>query len=173
MEGGFQKVFFVVYFCFEFLMISGFIILRLTVSMKKISVTCTPCSHFTGVQKKGISRRKEDLEYGYFYYYCALQFTKWRSYKPLLHDFELICHIRETQYFIQYKQPESVTKKSHFVFQSSAFPKIYNKDRIRPGCLIDRKALLFLYDTLHSTVPSPMNTMQELVRSSSEFSLRH
>ena len=49
MEVGFQKVFFVVYFCFEFLMISGFIILRLTVSMKKISVTCTPCSHFTGV----------------------------------------------------------------------------------------------------------------------------
>ena len=47
----------------------------------------------------GLEKRNIEKEGGPrigLFYYCTLQFTKWRSNKPLLHDFELICHIRET-----------------------------------------------------------------------------
>lgn len=127
-----------------------------------------------GSRKKNIE--KEGGPKGRLFYYCTLHFTIWWSYKPLLsllQVFELICHIRETVFYTIRTTRISDKEIAFCVLVISFFQKNYNKDRIRPGCLIDIKALSFSYDTLHSTVPSPMNTMQELVRSSSEFSLRH
>lgn len=118
-----------------------------------------------GSRKKNIE--KEGGPKGRLFYYCTLHFTIWRSYKPLLsllQVFELICHIRETVFYTIRTTRISDKEIAFCVLVISFFQKLQQRQDT---------SRLSSYDTLHSTFPSLMNTMQELVRSSSEFSLRH